>query len=330
VNLDPNMVDLKNDMKEKPFDVAMFQKHENLLETLTPKIQSKPKKPKKKKEKKEKKDKKSINNNNNNNNEEEIIIEMPKFEGDVNECLIDRVTRRPALLKEMKEDGAAFMAQIPPESQMLLFNEAKDNPHLLEELLSIGREVLIELIEENPHLLLATIQSPISILKKVKTPAKLFKLLKQIEENPMMFMKDDCREDPELFFLQQLRDNPYLRYLVVSKLREKKPSLLPLIKAFIGIEADEIQEPDEDKSMKTKMTNRLMKATVSKYLKKLIDSDGKDVNIAGLDPEGLQQLKDIMQEEDVGKLMDKKGIKGPLFSFEEIPEVEELPFDDLD
>ena len=321
------MVDLKNEAKEKAFDIAVFQKHETLLEILTPKIQSKPKKQKKKKEKKEKKEKREKNNNNNN---EEIIIELPKFEGDENECLIDRITKRPALLKEMKEDGTVFMSQIPPDSQMLLFNEAKDNPHLLEELLSIGREVLIELIEENPHLLLTTVQSPISILKKVKTPAKLFKLLKQVEENPMIFMKDDCREDPELFFLQQLRDNPYLRYLVVSKLRERKPSLLPLIKAFIGVEADEIQEPDEDKSMKTKMTNKLMKATVSKYLKKIIDSDGKDVNIAGLDAEGLQQLKDVMQEDDVGKLMEKKGIKGPLFSLEEIPEVEELPFDELD
>ena len=270
LNLDPSMVNMKNEVKEKPFDIAIFQKRENLLEILTPK------QTKTKRKKRRGTDNTPVENNN--NNKEEVIEIKKEGNNDDNEDLVNKIKNNPSLLHNMKEDSKYLLEQIANESfRSDLSKQLKETPNMIQEFLQIGIEVLLDLIDNHPHLLLATIQSPISMLKKVKTPAKLFKLLKQIEENPMAFMKDDCKEDPELFFLQQLRDNQFLRYYFVQKLKEKNSSLLLLVKAFINVDAEDVHEPqEEEKNMKTKMTNRLMKTTVSKYLKKLID--GKDVN----------------------------------------------------
>jgi len=249
--------------------ILLSSKNEkNLLEILTPRIS------KAKRKKRGALDNVPVENNNN--------IEIAKKENDkeVIDDLINRIKNNPSLLVEIKENVKYLLEHIQNEQLRLdLSKQFSENPNMIQEFLHLGIEVLTDLIDNHPHLLLATIQSPISMLKKVKTPAKLFKLLKQIEDNPMTFMKEDCKEDPELFFLQQLRDNQFLRYFFVKRLHSEKPSHLLLVKAFINMDAEDIlvREPqEEEKNMKTKMTHRLMKTTVSKYLKKLIDS--KDVN----------------------------------------------------
>ena len=269
LKLDPSLVDAKNDAKEKPFDIAVFQKNEKLLEVLTPKIHKS--KRRSRKEKKSKESQTSLNSNNSNNNNIIDQKESVQIEND----LVEKIKVNPSLLKEIKENSKNLLSLMGNEQEYIV-KEVNENPKCIEEFLAIGKDVLLHMIDNQPHLLLATVQSPISMLRKVKTPAKLFKLLKQIEENPMKFMKEDCKEDPELFFLQQLRDNQFLRYQFVLRLRENRTVLLPFIKVFSRVSAEDATEPEEEKNMKTKMTNRLMKSTVSKHLKRLIDS--KDVN----------------------------------------------------
>eukprot|EP00339_Tiarina_fusa_P015798 CAMPEP_0117055464 /NCGR_PEP_ID=MMETSP0472-20121206/38456_1 /TAXON_ID=693140 ORGANISM="Tiarina fusus, Strain LIS" /NCGR_SAMPLE_ID=MMETSP0472 /ASSEMBLY_ACC=CAM_ASM_000603 /LENGTH=215 /DNA_ID=CAMNT_0004771483 /DNA_START=12 /DNA_END=656 /DNA_ORIENTATION=- len=201
------------------------------------------------------------------------MFQLPEFEGKEGESVIEAISNNPELLAQMKENPAVFLKHLPRDMQELLIKDVEQNPNLLQEVVEMGKEVLQEVLEEHPEQLLSAMQNPFQLFKKANTPAKLLKLVKQLEENPMSVLKEEFQDDPELFLIKELRSNPRLMFLVVEKVRNTKPHLLPLIRVVIGVNPDEANEPvKKEKGIAGKMKSKVVKATVNKFMKKMSDT----------------------------------------------------------
>lgn len=339
--LDENMALLKNESGDRPFEVAMGRDHQHLLELLNHKKLKKSSsnllkrgssailKRSKKKEKAEEEEetkKETIIIDNTKNVSLLDMFELPEFEGKEGESLIDAISNNPKLIQQMKDDPIVFLKYLPRDMQELLVKDIERDPMLLQEVVEIGKDVMMKVLEEHPEQLLSAMQNPLQLFKRANTPAKLLKLIKQLEENPMSVLKDEFQQDPELFLIKELRDNPRLLYLVVERIRETKPQLLPLLRFIIGVNPEDAKEPAyKEKGIAGKMKSKVVKATVNKFLKKM--SEEEDPNLEKLDLSDVinineEQSKDLDEfrsflNSDASETLKRAGINGPLFTLEE-------------
>jgi len=336
---DPSVVQNKNDSGDTAWHVAMAKNHEHLLELLDckkGKLKSKQSRGLLKRRssftKRSKKDKDK------NTKKETIIIDetqnvslldmfkLPEFEGKEGESIIDAISENPELLQQMKENPEVFLKHLPRDMQELLIKDVEQNPYLLQEVVQMGKEVLEQVLEEHPEQLLSAMQNPFQLFKKANTPAKLLKLVRQLEENPMSVLKEEFQEDPELFLIKELRDNPRLLYLVVEKVRNTKPQLLPLIRVVMGVNPDDAKEPiAKDKGITGKMKNKVAKATINKFMKKMTESEDPELekmNLGGIGKVSAEQEQNMhkfreFMKADAATNLAESGITGPLFTTEE-------------
>lgn len=332
---DPNMVLLKNDAGERPADIAALRDHPALVEVLdaTPLLKSsssrsllrKKKSPFGKKKAKEGKKELIIVDQ----TQQQSLLDMfqlPEFEGKEGESVVDALSQNPELLSKMKEDPVVFLKYLPRDMQELLVRDVEKNPELLQEVVEMGKEVMLQVIEEHPEQLLSTMKNPFALFKQANTPGKLMKLIRQLEENPMIVLKDEFQKDPELFLIKELRDNPRLLYLVVDKVRQEKPQLLPLLRVVIGVNPDDAHEPEfKEKGLAGKMKSKVVRAAVNKYMKKM--SDQQDPDLEQMDLGQAFQTNDQQNQQldsfrnllhaDGATILKQNGISGPLFTTEE-------------
>ena len=341
MEIDGSVIKLKNEAGERAYDIAIGKGFNELAESLFYKKMKKKSKSmskisksitRKKKGSKSKLEEPTISTEEKKKAELSEnpslldLYKLPEYIGN-GESVIEAISSNPDLYNQMKNDPELFLKHIPPEMQELLIKEVEKNPHLIQEVIEIGKQVVMDVIEKHPEQLLMTIDNPLKLFKKARTPAKLIKLIKDLEENPMMVLKDEFQENPEVFFIKQIRENPRLLYLVVQKVRESKPHLLPLIRVVIGINPEDANEPVDkpDNSLAGKMKQRVVKATLSKFLKKIMESNDEELEkmeFNGMEmsahAEGLKQFRDFLKPGGSDTLAAQLGVNKPLFEIEEI------------
>lgn len=338
------MANNRNDSGETPKIVAMVKNHEQLYEILDDKnakpiktssksllkrkssFSTKRSSSKKKLKEREKK-KETIIIDQTENQSLLDLYKLPDFEGKEGESVIDAISNNPELLAQMKENPEVFLKYIPRDMQELLIKDVEKNPYLLQEVVQMGKEVLEQVLEEHPEQLLSAMQNPFQLFKKANTPTKLMKLIRQLEENPMIVLKDEFQNDPELFLIKELKNNPRLLYLVVQKVRNTKPELLPLIRVVIGVNADENDSTaleKKEKGITGKMKSKVVKAAVNKFTKKMNDNEDPDLekmDLSGFmgnhaNSQEMEQFRQFMKADAAQNLKDC-GVSGPLFTMEE-------------
>lgn len=344
VTASPALVKAKNEAGNKPLHVAQARGNNYLRAVLDPKnyksAKKAGKKEKKEKKKEEKEAKKKLTKTSASSQELAVVtppppvrapppsvlefFEKPEYIGDDGLSLLDRLEREPELIQAIQDDPATFLRYLPPEMQDTLLLEAEANPALMQEVMQIGKDVLLDLIENHPDQLLGSLRNPLSLFKGVRSPKQLVALVRQLEENPMLVLGQEFEQNPEAFLLKQLRDNPRLLFLVVEKVKERKPHLVPLVRVLVGMSEEEHSAGPlaEKKGVAAKVRNKLWKATAAKLMKKLVamdDAELEKLDLFGQDMSGhaehLKQFKDFCNtEEAVGPNGERLGA---VFSVEE-------------
>jgi hypothetical protein len=204
--------------------------------------------------------------------------------------VLEIIQAQPELLKQMQTQPDVFLDALPPEIQHVLVREIQQQPELMDELLDLGKAVMVQMLEQHPEELLRTMQNPLALFRKAKTPWGLKKLIRELEENPMLVMKEEYRDDPEVFFLRMLQENPRILQLVTKEVSERKPHLLPLIKVLLGLHTEDDSSPSlssssssssspfqEPKRLKQQIQNRMMRTVTKRLAKKLVNLDESEI-----------------------------------------------------
>eukprot|EP01095_Lingulamoeba_sp_RSL-Kostka_P009829 TRINITY_DN3421_c1_g3_i1.p1 TRINITY_DN3421_c1_g3~~TRINITY_DN3421_c1_g3_i1.p1 ORF type:complete len:432 (+),score=188.36 TRINITY_DN3421_c1_g3_i1:43-1296(+) len=299
----------KTTSNERAYDIAVSQGNKDLFKLLHPQNYSK-----KKKKKKDRGPPKTFTerflleqkdmNDDDQSGQIQMILPPPNFGANSDKKSILEIFKdNPKLMTQMQENPNLFLEVVPPEIQHIIVAELQNNPQLMEELIEIGKEVLIEMLENHPDEILNSMGNPMNLLKKAKTPNKLRKLLKDLEKNPMMVLKDGYQDDPEMFFLEMIQDNPRILHLTVNKVAETKPHLLPLVTVVLGINpGDDFEAPEKQKkNFKGKVQSKVLKGVTSTFARKLVNnvdkSDGLAAKAMGKQGVDIAEVKQDLEDQ---------------------------------
>jgi len=174
--------------------------------------------------------------------------------------------------------------QLPPETQRMLAMQFHENPELVEQLLGVAEDAVKRLLSDRPEALLDSVQNPVQLMWQNKNP---FSLVRKMKKNPKMVLEPEFQEHPEVFAIREIRSNPKLRQMVVDRVRELNPNLVPLLPAMLGINPDDVEDglvpmPATKGVKKTLLHNKVGKALTKKLVGSVIKKDN-DAALADLE-----------------------------------------------
>jgi len=198
--------------------------------------------------------------------------------------LIERLLEHPELIASVQDNPLQVFDQLPPETQRMLAMQFHENPELVEQLLGVAEDAVKRLLSDRPEALLDSVQNPVQLMWQNKNP---FSLVRKMKKNPKMVLEPEFQEHPEVFAIREIRSNPKLRQMVVDRVRELNPNLVPLLPAMLGINPDDVEDglvpmPATKGVKKTLLHNKVGNALTKKLGGSVIKKDN-DAALADLE-----------------------------------------------
>lgn len=199
--------------------------------------------------------------------------------------LLELIEKDPQMVDKMQENPELFLDLLPLDVQQTLLDEVQGNPQLVDDMIQLVQKIVMRVIEEHPMALLKAMDNPLRLFHKAKTPWGIRKLIKKMEEDPTMLLKEEYRGDPQLFVVKLLQTNPHVRMTVLETVAKENPKMLPLLSIILGAPTGDapcamITEDDlaaREKAKKLKLNRNLPKNFRRKMLKSVTSQVSKRV-----------------------------------------------------
>lgn len=211
----------------------------------------------------------------------------------------------PSVIKDIQHNPESFLDLLPPELQHALVCEVQQNPNLMDEVMEIAKLSISNILQSNPELLFQTVENPLRLFRKAKTPWGVAKLLKKMEDNPSTVLKKEFQGDPEMFLVKIMQENSGVRISVIKTVSQQKPHLLPLIVLILGAVTEDPSAAAKkklrlDRHLPKNMQRKLFKSISSRVAKRFINPDsllssGASSSSVAESNETKQQLADLRQ-----------------------------------